>query len=358
MAATAANALTAEQNTAARLIRTGMDQLKAGDHRSARDSFDQATRYNDASSTAHLGLGIAYFHLQNDRDSERELNRAVELNPGEAAAYQFLGELSYRSDDMEKAVFFWEKAAALDPKASGLRARIEKVRREHNTEKDFNRAITSHFLAKYEGREKIEAGRIVLRILEDAYGETGRSLAFYPSEEIQVIMYSGQQFQEATDAPGWSGGIFDGKIRIPIGGIEQETPGLRMVLYHEYAHAVIRSITRRCPTWLNEGLAQHFEGRQLDNLQKEMLKKLVRENGIPPLANLEGSFMGLGAGQARFAYLISQSSVRYMIDTFGMYRVKMVLEELASGADTNKALNNGIMLSYEEFERGWKRSLE
>jgi tetratricopeptide (TPR) repeat protein len=358
MDASAAYALTAEQNTAARLIRTGMEQLKIGDHRGARDSFDQATRYNDSSSNAHLGLGIAYFHLQNDRDSERELNRAIELNPGEAAAYQFLGELSYRRDDLEKAVLYWEKTLVLDPKANSLRARIEKVRREHTTEKDFNRAITSHFLAKYEGREKIEAGRIVLRILEDAYSEIGRSLAFYPAEEIQVIMYSGQQFQDVTDAPGWSGGIFDGKIRIPIGGIEQETPGLRMVLYHEYSHAVVRSIARRCPTWLNEGLAQYFEGRQVDAHQREMLKKLVREGGIPPLANMEGSFLSLGAGPARFAYLISQSTVRYMIDTFGMYRVKMLLEELASGADTGRALNNSIMLSYEEFERGWKRSLE
>ena len=55
----------------------------------------------------------------------------------------------------------------------------------------------------------------------------GRGLSYYPDHEIQVILYSGQQFQEVTDAPGWSGGIYDGKIRIPIGGIEQETPGLR-----------------------------------------------------------------------------------------------------------------------------------
>jgi hypothetical protein len=47
-----------------------------------------------------------------------------------------------------------------------------------------------------------------------------------------------------------------------------------------------------------------------------------------------------------------------MIDTFGMYRVKSVLDELAAGADTSKAIGNGIALSYEEFERGWKRSLE
>ena len=66
----------------------------------------------------------------------------------------------------------------------------------------------------------------------------------------------------------------------------------------------------------------------------------------------------LGNTQAVYAYLFSLSSVRYMVDSFGMYRVKTVLEELGKGADTGKAISSGIMISYEEFERGWKRSLE
>jgi len=41
-----------------------------------------------------------------------------------------------------------------------------------------------------------------------------------------------------------------------------------------------------------------------------------------------------------------------------MYRIKSVLEELAKGADTGRAISNGTMLSYEELDRGWKRSLE
>jgi hypothetical protein len=186
----------------------------------------------------------------------------------------------------------------------------------------------------------------------------GRSLSYYPDREIQVILYSGQQFQDVTDAPGWSGGIYDGKIRMPIGGIEQETQGLRRILYHEYTHAVVRAITARCPTWLNEGLAQYFEGRAIDTRQKESLKRIAQSGKLPSLASLEGSFTSLDNGQAVYAYLFSFSSVGYMIESFGMYRVKAVLEELGRGVDMNKALSTGIMLSYEELERGWKRSLE
>jgi tetratricopeptide (TPR) repeat protein len=349
---------TAEQNTAQRFIKSGVEQMKSSDYQGARDSFEQAVRNNDSSSAAYIGLGIANYHLRNDTDAERALNRAAEINPREATAYQFLGELSYRKDDLDTAVKYWEKAVELNPSATALRARLERIKKEHQTEKDFNHDVTSHFLIKYEGRERIEIGRIVLRILEDAYGEVGRSLSYYPDREIQVILYSGQQFQDVTDAPGWSGGIFDGKIRMPIGGIEQETPVLRRILYHEYTHAVVRAITARCPTWLNEGLAQYFEGRAIDYRQKDALKRIAQSGKLPSLASLEGSFTGLDSGQASFAYLFSLSSVSYMVDSFGMYRVKAVLEELARGADTNKALSTGMMLSYEELERGWKRSLE
>jgi len=335
-----------------------MENMKSGNYQGAREAFEQAVRYNDASAVAHAGLGIAFYHLRDDKYAELELNRAVELNPNEVAAYQFLGELYYRKDDLETAASYWEKAAALNPEDIALRSRLERIRKEHHAEKDFSRDVTSHFLIKYEGREKIEAGRIVLRVLEEAYGEVGRALSFYPDREIQVILYSDQQFQDVTDAPGWSGGIFDGKIRIPIAGIEKETTGLRRLLLHEYTHAVVRAMTPRCPTWLNEGLAQYFEGRQIDARQRDMLRKIAQADKLPSLSGLEGSFMGLGSGQASYAYLFSLSSVRYIVDSLGMYRIKAMLEELGKGADTGTAISNGLTLTYEELERGWRRSLE
>jgi len=355
----AAYAQSAERNTYQRQVKAGFDRLNQGDQRGARDAFEEAVKYNDADPAAHLGLGIANFHLKDDRAAERELQRALELNPREKTAYQVLGEIAQRKDDLEAAATYWEKALELEPSNDALKARLARIRREQRTEKDFNRDVASHFSVKYEGREKIEAGRIVLRILEDAYGEVGRGLSYYPDHEIAVILYSNQQFQDVTDAPGWSGGIYDGKIRIPIGGIEHETPGLRKLLLHEYTHAVVRAIDpRRVPTWLNEGLAQYFEGREISTRQNEMLRQFAQAGKVPALAELEGSFLGLTGPQASYAYLCSLSAVRHMVDRYGMYRVKMVLEELSSGADPSRAVNNALLISLQEFERGWKRSLE
>jgi Tfp pilus assembly protein PilF len=352
------SAQTPEQNTYLSFLRKGMDQMKTGDYRAAQDSFENALRYQDSGVEAHAGLGMVYYHQREDRYAERELKRVLELDPRFASAYEVLGEIAYRNDDIETAILYWERAVVLDPSAAPLRERLVRVRKEQKTEKDFNRDVTSHFLTKYEGREKVEAGRIILKILEDAYGEVGRALSYYPDREIQVVLYSNEQFREVTDAPGWSAGVYDGKIRIPAGGIEQETPGLRRLLYHEYTHAVVRSLAPRCPTWLNEGLAQYFEGRDIDARQRTALKRVAGEGKLPPLLKLEGSFMGLRDEQAAYTYLVSLSAVRYMIDSFGLYRVRSVLDELAAGADASKALAAGIALSSEEFERGWKKSLE
>jgi Tfp pilus assembly protein PilF len=213
------HAQSAEQNTYRRLVKTGSDLLNQGDPRAARDVLEEALRYVSGDAAAHLGLGIAYYQLNDDGAAERELRQTLELNPREKTAYRVLGELAYRKDDLESAAANWDRSLEIDPSDSALKAKVERIRREHRTEKDFSRDVASHFSVKYEGRERIEAGRIILRILEDAYGEVGRALSYYPDHEIAVILYSSQQFQDVTDAPGWSGGIYDGKIRIPIGGI-------------------------------------------------------------------------------------------------------------------------------------------
>jgi Tfp pilus assembly protein PilF len=347
-----------ELNTYRRYVEAGAELLRRGDYRSARSAFDEALRYVDDDAAAHLGRGIASLHLRDDVSAERSLRQAAELDPREKEAFVLLGELAQRRDDLEAADGFWGRALDIDPADAMLRARLERIRREHRTEKEFNRDLTGHFSVKYEGRERIDTGRIVLRVLEEAYGEVGRALSCYPDREIGVILYSDQQFREVTDAPGWSGGVYDGKIRIPIGGIDQETPALRRLLFHEYTHAAVRMLTPRVPAWLNEGLAQHFEGRVSADAARRMLRTARQSGSLPPLSLREGSFQGLSEAQAGQAYLVSLSAVQYMIDQFGMYRVRMVLDELGAGADTDRAIHNALLVTFDDFERGWRRSLE
>jgi len=67
---------------------------------------------------------------------------------------------------------------------------------------------------------------------------------------------------DVTRAPSWSGAINDGKLRIPVSGVQSVTPELARVLKHELTHSFISQMSsNRCPTWLNEGIAQMEEGK-------------------------------------------------------------------------------------------------
>ena len=74
----------------------------------------------------------------------------------------------------------------------------------------------------------------------EAYGEIGKSFSYYPENPITVILYSDQQFRDITRTPAWTGGLFDGKIRIPTEGAGSLSGGvLNRVLHHEYTHAIV-----------------------------------------------------------------------------------------------------------------------
>jgi tetratricopeptide (TPR) repeat protein len=337
-----------------RLIKEGIAMMEKGDYGSARDRFQTAVKMNDSDYVAHYLLGRSLFHLREYDLSEKELQRTIQLQPTRhPLAYVYLGDIAFARNDIQKAKEYWEKANKLDPSIPGLDQRLTKADHDTKVEKNFIQYDSVHFAVKYEGAERYEAGAIVLDILEDAYRDIGRELDHYPLGKVQTILYTNQQFREIPGIPGWSGAVFDGRIRLGIGGVTYATPALRMALYHEYTHAVVRDITLRCPAWINEGLAQHFEGRRTP----PELRSDKSHKG-PILANIEFPFGNLSAQQARLAYAISLSAMEYMIDRYGMIGVRNLLLELAKGPDMATAIDNALGTSYEQFEKEWRQSIE
>lgn len=229
---------------------------------------------------------------------------------------------------------------------------------EEYIEKGFQQKEGSHFGVKFEGGENADIGHLISIILEEAYIKVGSDVGYYPEDRIEAVLYTQQQFTDVTRAPSWAGAIYDGRIKIPIGGITSRTTLLERVLFHEYAHTLVHRLAKgRAPIWLNEGIAQYVEGTVNENIN-EVLSFVAKSPKPLSLRPFEGSFMGYNNIQASVAYSVSLSATTYIINEFGISSVKRILENLGQGKTIEEAVSSSLYISYEDLQSNWFMSLK
>lgn len=124
---------------------------------------------------------------------------------------------------------------------------------------------SEHFQITYRMGEHATLASESLHILEQAWHElVGQASLNLGQRTYEVVLYPDQSFREISHkAPAWSGGVFDGRIRIPISHtmLSGDKTQLRRILRHEFFHAVLNALAqgRNLPTWLHEGGAQWYE---------------------------------------------------------------------------------------------------
>lgn len=278
----------------------------------------------------HMGLGWAFLGLQEPDQAVGALWRARDLDPEEPMVYRLLGEAHYHRGDVAAAVMAWEEGLRLRPDDRELEELISKAEGERKVYEEYERRPGQHFTLRYVGEVQEELGQEILTILERAYEEVGYDLNHYPRHEVEVVVYSDEDFVAVTDLPSWVGGVFDergGRIRIPIRGIKQ-TADLRALLYHEYTHVVIRDVTGgRAPIWLNEGLALIQQRSAMDD-EVELVRHLAETGSLPSLRALNGTFVGLSGSDARVSYAVSYVATRYLVDRSSLWDTQRLLQRL------------------------------
>ena len=180
---------------------------------------------------------------------------------------------------------------------------------------------------------------------------------FSPRETISVSLYTDQQFFDVSRVPAWVGALNDGKIRLPINGVEVVDTTFSRVLKHELAHSFINQMTRgRCPTWLNEGIAQLMEPRSAAPEGRKLAALYGTQRNIP-LNQLEGSFLRFSPEEAAVAYAQSLIAAEYIRDTYGLSDLAQVLKRIGEGQSTESALRSTIQSGYAQFELELTRHL-
>jgi tetratricopeptide (TPR) repeat protein len=335
--------------TAIAFYLAGKQEFQAGDYGSSRRDFETALR-NDPDNPAILNFYAALLvKTGNEQEAILYATRAVEQAPDSADAYAVLGYAQYSAERPREAIQSWKKSLALRPDAS-IRQMLARAERERYVESNYSERETGHFVLRYEGAQSSEAFRAqILQTLESAYQDLTRQFGNEPRSSVSVILYTKQAFFDVTRAPGWIGALNDGRIRIPLRGMTSVTPSLARVLRHELTHSFVAQITLgRCPQWLNEGIAQMLEPRNLN--AGATLAQLFKTEREVPLNSLEGGFATLSDKQAELAYMESLATVIYIRDRYGMSDVLRILDKLGQGESVESALRSTIHCDYRQLQ--------
>ncbi len=186
-------------------------------------------------------------------------------------------------DHTPDAIRSWKKSLTLRPDAT-VSEYLARAERESTAESNFSQRESSHFNLHFEGKRHVgeHFAATCWRHSTPNMTTWSRDLGYSPRNTIAVTLYTQQAFFDVTRAPSWSGAINDGKLRIPVSGMNSVTPDLARVLKHELTHSFVSQMSgNRCPTWLNEGIAQIEEGKSSASFGHQMAQLLARATRFP-----------------------------------------------------------------------------
>jgi len=302
LAALCVGTLTSTLSAQSRIVElndTGWKLLQSGEADRAAKIFAEALETAPDEPVLQFGAAVA-LHLQGrTKDATTRLERVIEIAPNLTPASFLLGQLLYTAGDVNRAIATYEKALKHAPNDPQLTSKLNAWRADADANRGFVESRVDRFRVSFQGHADKALAARATDLLESAFWRIGKTLGAYPSDPVSVMLYTEKQFRDITLAPEWSGGIYDGRIRVPAAGAAQSPQLFERVLAHELTHAIIASLVPRgIPTWLHEGLAQHFEGDDAAAARR----RLKAVGVVVPLRHLEGNFSRFTADKAMVAY--------------------------------------------------------
>ncbi len=325
-------------------------ELAHGDVNASLDQERKALLLHPESALLLLNIGYAYLRLSEFSSALEYLEKAKRAAPDSADVAKLMGWAYYGLNRIPEAVDEWKRAQKLQPDPEVAKA-LDKAERDARAEVGFREGQTTHFVIHYTGDAAPLLAGEILRTLEIHFGQISALLDYTPPEPIGVILYTDQEFQDITRAPSWAGAINDGRIRIPIQGLTSVTDELSRELRHELTHSFLQQKTRgRCPTWIQEGVAQWVEGRRVGKGAAILLNAYDHQAAIP-LRDLEISWMSLSGTGASFAYGWSLAVIEMILSTGSMDDISHMLDSIANGSSAEAAVRDVLHGSYADLDQ-------
>jgi tetratricopeptide (TPR) repeat protein len=323
-------------------------EVRARRFQEALKLVDEAQPWLLDSSRAAVMRAVIFSELQSWELAERWAQTALAYGARDDAAdmHHILGKAHYFREDMVKAIEEFQKALSMrdDPE---IRQSLERATLEARTARGFDQKRLSHFIVSYEGETMESTGRMVLDSLERSRATLISQFGYEPDEPVVVILYSGRSYRE-MGGPDWSAGYFDGKIRMPVGGLYQVDEQIRSTLHHELVHAFIHARAGdRAPRWFHEGVAEYMEGTRASDQGSLLAKVMAQGNSFDhclPTAQCD----------LRLFYPAAASLVDYMIQMRGVGGIREVLSAMGEGSDIDGSLRRVLGKDEGTLIREWE----
>jgi tetratricopeptide (TPR) repeat protein len=114
------------------------------------------------------------------------------------------------------------------------------------------------------------------------------------------------------------------------------------VLYHEFCHVITLQMTKnKMPRWLSEGISVYEEGQQNPAWGQRMTAKyreMILGDELTPVSKLSGAFLDPKSEMhLQFAYYESSLVVEFLVQKYGIEKLKSILRDLGEGVEINEA---------------------
>jgi len=348
----------------------GVTRFKKKDYPAAAESFQKAYDLQK-DKDAVWNLASAYFLAGDYENAETYFSEFLSISPNDTRGLNALGLIALRKGDVAAAEDYWQHSYDIkpDPEILGM---LEHVRNDpeaptaailspeemEKTIAAYDQDTNTHFHIRYDGGAVNPALlREISRFLEDSYDSLSSELDVEPSNTLEVILYPKKDFLSITGAPDWSAAFNDGKIHLPVGGILSINERVQVVIMHELTHSFLDFKARRCPAWLQEGLAQYMEGRRIGSAENETLSALLAQQHFPSLRKLNTSFFSAKNEEVAVLYAAALSFIEYLVNRYRFDQINDLLANLGNGQSIDQAFLQAFDVELPEAEEEWHQAL-
>ena len=304
-----------------------------------------ALRPND--SDLVIKSATAYQKMENTLSAINILQEFLERYPDDSKVNYSLSRFLYFNGNLTESKYYLNRSLEIDANDAKSLEFKKKLDKEYSLDQSNNSFSGKHFELIYPDSFSEEWAEEMVEQLENAYDEIGSKLNFYPEQKAQVLLFQTTDFKMVHDLPDWAGGVYDGKIKLPVPA--NAIPiALKGAIFHEYTHHVIfLASSGNCPIWLNEGLAQVFE-KDSDSISD------ISENLFEEEENLKSIDEGFRNSPNRInavrLYKLSYNATCRLINEYGWNSIDDILRLLSIGKSFDEAANEILCESQEQVE--------